>query len=118
MADSPKDDKVDTDKVLNAALDDPSVPKVYTNSFGVGLTNADVFILFQKFGPRPVAVVNLSYTLAKTLAQRLGALVAEFEANIGKQDILTTDRIDEAVQKKAAVKAAKATDKTPDDEIH
>ena len=95
-----KPKQVDPGVLVNAALSDPNVPKIYTNGFGLGLTNADIIIVFQRFGPAPVAVVNLSYTLAKTLAQRLGSLVSEFENKIGGQEILTTDRIDVALTKK------------------
>ena len=75
------------------------MPKIYANGFSVGLSNADVIVILQRFGQNPVAVVNLSYTLAKTLAQRLGRLVSEFERVNAEQDILTTDRIDEAFKK-------------------
>lgn len=108
MADTPKQSEAELS--VEKAIDDPQVPKIYANSFGVGLTNADIFIVFQRFGPRPVAVVNLSYTLAKTLAQRLGTLVAEFETNVAHQNILTTDRIDEAVKKRENKSVAEAKD--------
>jgi hypothetical protein len=109
MADTPKpDEAVEREASLKAAIEDPEIPKLYANSFGVALTNADIIIVFQRFGPRPVAVVNLSYTLAKTLAQRLGALVSHFETEIAKQNILTTERIDEAVKNLEQSKAASA----------
>ncbi len=114
MADEPEK-KIEVDDALKDAVTRPDVPKIYANGFSVGLSNADIMIIFQKFGPAPVAIVNLSYTLAKTLAQRLGALVAEFEATIG-QDILTTDRIDLAVKHKAAEAASQRKTKT--DDVH
>jgi hypothetical protein len=95
---------------LKAAIDSNDVPKIYANAFGIALTNADVVIVLQRFATNPVAVVNLSYTLAKTLSQRLGQAVAEFEKLI-EQDILTTDRIDGAMKSQTNAKA-KA------DEIH
>jgi hypothetical protein len=109
MADTPKP-REEGQQALDAALDNPDIPKLYANAFAVGLTNADMFIIFQKFGQRPAAVVNLSYTLAKTLAQRLGALVAEFEAKVAEQSILTTDRIDEAMKR--------AAQKVKSDDVH
>ena len=105
-----------TDAALKAALQDAGIPKVYANGFALGLGNADVFIVFQRFGPNPVAVVNLSYTLAKTLAQRLGWVVSEFERVIGEQNILTTDRIDEAFKKNQSRPKAKPTES--EDNVH
>jgi hypothetical protein len=115
MADAPKPKKlIEVDTALKVALDNPDIPKIYANSFGVGMTNADMFIVFQRFGPYPVGVVNLSYTLAKTLAQRLGTLISEFESSIAGQNILTTDRIDEAMKERG--EASKPVEKS--DEIH
>ena len=110
MADTPEAKKSPPTDLLQQAVARDDVPKIYANGFGVGLTNADIIIIFQRFGPNPVAVVNLSYTLAKTLAQRLGALVSEFEAKVACQEILTTDRID------AATAAAKRSQKS--DDVH
>jgi len=80
------------------------VAQLYANSFVIGMSNSDLFVVFQRFG-KPVGVVNLSYTLAKTLAQRVGGLISEFEQSID-QNILTTDRIDEAMQPKDKSDAA------------
>ena len=101
MADAP-DVKADPSKkaadrasAVDQAIQRPDVPKIYANGFSVALSNADMMVVFQRYGDNPVAVVNLSYTLAKTLAQRLGQAVQEFESKID-QTILTTDRIDQA----------------------
>jgi hypothetical protein len=116
MADDTEATKpIDIDTIIKQAVATPEVPKIYTNGFGVGLSNADIIIVFQRFGPNPVAVVNLSYTLAKTLAQRLGTLVAEFENAIGGQEILTTDRIDKAVEHARRMKSAQ---KGQSDDVH
>ena len=118
MADTPKPDKANDDASLKAAVDDPEIPKLYANSFSVALTNADIIIVLQRFGQRPVAVVNMSYTLAKTLAQRLGALVSKFEMDIARQNILTTDRIDEAVEGAKAKDLSSAMDVKADEVQH
>lgn len=67
--------------------------------FGLGLSNADVHLVLQ-FASQPVAIVNLSFTLAKTLAQRLGRVVSEFESTMNTE-LVTTDKIDEAFKAKA-----------------
>lgn len=67
-------------------------PTFYANGFTLGMTNADAFLVLQRFG-RPVAVVAVSYTLAKTLAQKLQALVTDWEDKT-QQTLQTTDTID------------------------
>jgi hypothetical protein len=76
------------------AMADPSAARIYANGFTLGLTNADVFIVLQMFG-RPIGIVNVSYTLAKTLSQKLEKLVSDWEAKTGHK-IETTDTIDRA----------------------
>jgi hypothetical protein len=82
---------------LVAALRDPAVQRLYANGFTIGLSNADAHIVLQMFG-RPIAVWNLSYTLAKTLGQKLNQLVSEWEQQTG-QEIVTTDKVDLAFKK-------------------
>lgn len=93
-----QDKKVDVNATREKALDDPSVPKIYANGFTVGLGNADTYVMFQLFG-RPVAVVNLSYTLAKTLHQHLGRMISEFEAGV-EREMLTTVQVDKMLKEK------------------
>ena len=76
------------------ALGDPSVPKVYANGFSLGLTNADVQIVLKLFG-RPIAVLSISYTLAKTMADKFSQLVKDWEARTGEK-LQTTEMIDKA----------------------
>ena len=76
------------------ALRDPAVHRLYANGFTIGMTNADMHVVLQLFG-RLVAVVNLSYTLAKTLSIKLAGVVAEWEKRTGRE-LATTDAIDEA----------------------
>ena len=116
MADAPDDAKAAEADALKVALQREDVPKIYANGFSVGLSNADVIVILQRFGQNPVAVVNLSYTLAKTLAQRLGRLVSEFERVNGEQDILTTDRIDEAFKKDQERSSSQKSDS--EDNVH
>jgi hypothetical protein len=76
------------------ALIDPAVLKIYANGFTLGLTNADAQLVLMLFG-RPTAVLCFSYTLAKTLSQKLGKLVEDWEAKTG-HPLQTTDSIDKA----------------------
>jgi hypothetical protein len=80
-------------------VDDPNAPIVYANGFGLGLGNADAHIDFV-LGVKMVARLHLSYTLAKTLHQRLGQLIANFEARV-ERPMLTTSDVDTAFARKA-----------------
>lgn len=77
------------------ALDEANVTKIYANGFAIGVTNADMILLLQ-LSARPIAQVNLSYTLAKTLHVKLGQVVADFEARTGRT-MLRTDEVDTAL---------------------
>lgn len=74
------------------SLIDNSVLKIYANGFSLGLTNADTQIVLMLFG-RPIAVLSVSYTLAKTLSGKLADLVTEWEKRTG-HPLQTTDAID------------------------
>jgi hypothetical protein len=76
------------------ALGDPSVPKIYANGFSLGFTNADVQMVLKLFG-RPIAVLSISYTLAKTMAEQFTSIVKAWEDKT-KQTLQTTQMIDDA----------------------
>ena len=69
-------------KKFDAVLDDPNVPQIYVNSLQSGFNNTDFILLLESNG-RPSAILNLSYTLAKTLVQTIGSNIAELEAQLG-----------------------------------
>ena len=83
----------------SSPLDLPGIadaPRIYANGFTIAMTNADACIILQRLG-RPEAVVNISYTLAKTLAESLGQLVAQWESATG-QELQTTRTIDQKMK--------------------
>ncbi len=82
-----------------AALVESSIPKIYANGFSLGLTNADAQLVLILFG-RPIAVLSFSYTLAKTLSEKLSILVKEWENRTGST-LQTTDMIDKVFGKDA-----------------
>jgi hypothetical protein len=82
---------------LQDVIKNPALPRLYANGFTLGVTNADAYIILQEFG-KPVAVLNLSYTLAKTLSLRHGRMMAEWETRL-EQSVATTDKIDAAFTK-------------------
>ena len=71
-----------------------AIANIYANGFSLGFTNADTQLVLLLSG-RPVAVVNFSYTLAKTISEKLGKLVEEWEKQTG-HPLQTTDSIDKA----------------------
>lgn len=66
------------EKVMN----DPTVPQIYVNNLQSGYNNTDFILLLESNG-KPSAVVNLSYTLAKTLVETIGNNIIELEARLG-----------------------------------
>ena len=80
-------------KNIQAAILSDEVPKFYVNGFAVFQGNADMGIVFQCNG-RPNLVINTSFTLAKTLSEKINQMVSDFEKKTGI-NILTTSDVDE-----------------------
>ena len=69
-------------KKFDKAMNDPDVPQFYVNNLQSGYNNTDFLLLLESNG-KPSAIVNLSYTLAKTLVETIGGNIAELEAKLG-----------------------------------
>ena len=54
------------------------IPRFYMNGFVFGQSFSDIALVMQLNG-MPSAVVNMSFTTAKSLAQDLNALITNFE---------------------------------------
>ena len=63
---------------VEQAMQDMSVPKVYSNSFAVGQSPADFILLFQVNGENAV-VLNVSFQIAESLGQALLDSVEKLE---------------------------------------
>jgi len=87
MADAELKLPQDTLKIISL----PELPKTYANGFQVVMSNSDVSLLLIQNNV-PVAVVNMSYTVAKTLSKKVGELIEKLETRSG-QPIMTTDDI-------------------------
>jgi hypothetical protein len=82
---------------LTEALNNKDLPVKYFNGFILGLGGVDVsFVL--KLNNEPILNLNLSYSLAKTLVEKLGDLLATYEEST-QQRIMTTDQIDRLMLK-------------------
>jgi len=83
-------------KSIDEAINDPGVPKIYSNSFSCALGVGDVAILFKN-SKKNATVLNLSYTTGKTLAIKLLGLINHLETKSGNK-IMTTDDVAKALQ--------------------
>lgn len=78
---------------INRALASEDIPQIYFNGFVNVGASADVMIVLEQ-GGQPVAVLNTSYIVAKTLADKLAGTVRNFERKTDTV-ILTTQEVQE-----------------------
>ena len=90
------------DQRIQLALE-ADVPHIYFNGFVNGFAPGDIVCVLEKNG-RPTGIMNMSYTLAKTLSVSLAQLIATLEETSG-QPILTTHEVGKYL--------ASASDKSP-----
>lgn len=74
------------------------IPETYINGFQIAAGQADIILILQRNG-KNVETINLSFTIAKTLAQGLSEVVQKFETETG-MNIKTTKDIAEHLGKK------------------
>jgi hypothetical protein len=74
-------------------LQDDSVVKLYVNGLTVGLSLSDVFVVVNN-GPKPVAILQMSLTTAKTMMVSLTGMIEDFEQKT-EQPLLTMQEINE-----------------------
>lgn len=89
--------KADLDSLIEKALKDESMPEIHFNGFINAIGSGDILIILQRNG-RAIAKLNTSYTVAKTLSQKLGSLVVDLEQRTGNT-IMTVDDINQALSK-------------------
>jgi len=75
--------------LIEGALEKEEIPRIYFNGFISALGSGDVLIVLQQYN-RPVAVLSSSYTVAKTLAEKLGLAISDFEETCD-QVVMTTE---------------------------
>lgn len=100
MAKPPKEIELgkSDETVFLKAISDESIPNIYANGFINALGNGDGTIVFQR-NSHPVLVLNMSYTLCKTLAIKLGQMISDIEEGSGNT-IMATDEIAKALSPK------------------
>ncbi|MCK4914106.1 MAG: hypothetical protein KAI59_06590 [Planctomycetes bacterium] len=82
------------DEQLKEILGSPDTERIYANGFILTIGAGDIVIAL-KHSEKPF-ILNLSYTVAKTLAIKLGAMVSQLEEKTGNT-IMTTDDITKAL---------------------
>lgn len=82
---------------VREVLKNDDIPHMYFNGFTTMLGTGDACIVL-KLHDRPLTVLHLSYTLAKTLAEKLGATITKLEQDSGRS-IMTTDDVKELIKK-------------------
>lgn len=59
------------------------LPQVVFNAFAHNVTQSEITIIVS-FGPRPLAMLTMAPTMAKTLGEALLAMVAEYQTATGQ----------------------------------
>jgi hypothetical protein len=83
--------------IISQAVSDNDVPKYYFNGFTNGVGNSDIVIVLQS-NNKPIALLNTSFTIAKTLVKKLNESIQLIEKSSGNV-IMTTEDLDKAFQK-------------------
>lgn len=86
---------------IDAAQANPSITKLYANGFACALGVGDVVVLLKN-GNQPILSLNMSFTIAKTLAIKLQDLIGFLEAKSG-QTIMTSDDVTKLVISKETI---------------
>ena len=75
------------------------VPNIYFNGFANGISTGDIIMALEK-NSAPVGVINMSFSVAKTLSVSLGTIIASIEEASG-QPIMTTHELQAFMEKDA-----------------
>lgn len=91
MASENTENKQLIDNQIQTAIASSNIPKIYANGFICAQTTSDVFVVLQANG-QTNAILNLSYTAAKSLANDLKQMIVALEKQTGHQ-IMTVNEI-------------------------
>lgn len=83
---------------IEGALQKPDIPALYFNGFSNVLGTGDVLIVLTRNGA-PLAVLNASYTVAKTFAMKLQDIIANLENATGNT-VMTVDEVEQKISVK------------------
>ena len=89
---------VDSDPLgeqIRKAFLDKDLPNIYFNGFTSMIGSGDMTFILTR-NERPIATLNMSYTVAKTFVHKLNDLIVTLE-NATKNTIMTVDVIKESM---------------------
>ena len=101
---------LDFEKRVQDALQLPDEKKFYFNGYTFSITATDIIIVIQK-DDQPIAYLNTSHTIAKTLVKAMTKLIENFEKDT-QHPILTLSEYEERLKN-----AASARDRTENKSI-
>jgi len=73
------------------------VPNIYFNGFANGISTGDIIMVLEK-NTAPVGVINMSFSVAKTLSVSLGNIITSIEEASGRP-IMTTHELQAFLEK-------------------
>jgi len=76
---------------LQAGLELPADKKFYFNGYTIAMSPSDILIVLL-FNNQPVATLNTSSIIAKTLMKSIEGLITDYEKRTG-QRVLTLDEV-------------------------
>ena len=77
------EDSIENSLQVSPDVNNPSIPRLYTNWVVGGHSFSDVFLLLSTNG-NPTLVVNMPPMIAKKLHSLLGDIITGYEAKIGE----------------------------------
>jgi len=95
--------------LIDESMKNPEVPKIYANGFVAATGQGDIIVCLQQNG-YPTAMLNLSFTLAKTLSLKLGETIKILEEKTGNT-IMTSDEVSKAILLNENKESGKKNDK-------
>jgi hypothetical protein len=104
MSDEKPSKEQDANERISRATD-AGVPQIYFNGFVSTMSTGDVLTILERNG-KPVVVLNMSYTIAKTLALSLGQIISQFESGV-ERNMLTTHEVQKALERSQATEVSK-----------
>lgn len=87
-----------TPELIREAIESEETLKIYANGFANFFTPSDIGMVFL-LNRKPKVLLNISLTLAKTLHEKLGKMIYDFEKHTDIK-ILTSSDIEEKFLKK------------------
>lgn len=89
--------KAENIQEIKNALENKELFSLYFNGFTASIGSGDVLIVLKQQDV-PVLILNVSHTVAKTLAVKLGEIMSTFEQRTGSIVMTTDDLRDKLIE--------------------